>query len=166
MRRRSRGESSMALSRSRTMGSSVLGLFDSENLPQTLVSEIRQFLRVANQIEAEAPRVAYTCNVMSSCHSIMVLGLPVRRHCKYEVHYTFLFCKLMDLLSYMPLLDREMLRHACGIAQVVDVSEDIEKRPDYNILPLDPEGAQQAIMQLPEVGLNDEVIIEFSSHIT
>ncbi|KAK1258739.1 putative callose synthase 8 [Acorus gramineus] len=51
----------MALSRSRTMGSSVLGHFESENLPQTLVSEIRRFLRVANQIEAEAPRVAYIC---------------------------------------------------------------------------------------------------------
>jgi callose synthase len=35
--------------------------FDSEKLPQTLVSEIRPFLRVANQIEAESPRVAYLC---------------------------------------------------------------------------------------------------------
>uniref|UniRef100_I1NYZ2 1,3-beta-glucan synthase n=1 Tax=Oryza glaberrima TaxID=4538 RepID=I1NYZ2_ORYGL len=35
--------------------------FDSEKLPQTLVSEIRPFLRVANQIEHESPRVAYLC---------------------------------------------------------------------------------------------------------
>lgn len=35
--------------------------FDSEKLPQTLVLEIRPFLRVANQIEAESPRVAYLC---------------------------------------------------------------------------------------------------------
>ncbi|KAG8070458.1 hypothetical protein GUJ93_ZPchr0006g42597 [Zizania palustris] len=35
--------------------------FDSEKLPQTLVSEIRPFLRVANQIELESPRVAYLC---------------------------------------------------------------------------------------------------------
>ncbi|XP_062218735.1 putative callose synthase 8 [Phragmites australis] len=35
--------------------------FDSEKLPQTLVSEIRPFLRAANQVEAENPRVAYLC---------------------------------------------------------------------------------------------------------
>ncbi|XP_040376431.1 putative callose synthase 8 [Oryza brachyantha] len=35
--------------------------FDSEKLPQTLVSEIRPFLRVANQVEHESPRVAYLC---------------------------------------------------------------------------------------------------------
>lgn len=35
--------------------------FDSEKLPVTLVSEIQRFLRVANQIELEEPRVAYLC---------------------------------------------------------------------------------------------------------
>jgi hypothetical protein len=35
--------------------------FDSEKLPQTVVSEIRPFLRAANQVEAENPRVAYLC---------------------------------------------------------------------------------------------------------
>ncbi|OVA03950.1 Glycosyl transferase [Macleaya cordata] len=35
--------------------------FDSEKLPPTLVSDIRRFLRVANQIEFESPRVAYLC---------------------------------------------------------------------------------------------------------
>lgn len=35
--------------------------FDSEKLPVTLVSEIQRFLRVANQIEADEPRVAYLC---------------------------------------------------------------------------------------------------------
>uniref|UniRef100_A0A7C8ZGV4 1,3-beta-glucan synthase n=1 Tax=Opuntia streptacantha TaxID=393608 RepID=A0A7C8ZGV4_OPUST len=35
--------------------------FDSERLPVTLGSEIRRFLRVANQIELEEPRVAYLC---------------------------------------------------------------------------------------------------------
>ena len=39
--------------------------FDSEKLPQTLVSEIRPFLRVANQIEHESPRVAYLCKSSS-----------------------------------------------------------------------------------------------------
>ncbi|KAI3912417.1 hypothetical protein MKX01_011483, partial [Papaver californicum] len=35
--------------------------FESEKLPPTLVSDIRKFLRVANQIELESPRVAYLC---------------------------------------------------------------------------------------------------------
>ncbi|XP_052206358.1 putative callose synthase 8 isoform X2 [Diospyros lotus] len=35
--------------------------FDSEKLPVTLVSEIQRFLRVANFIEVEEPRVAYLC---------------------------------------------------------------------------------------------------------
>jgi hypothetical protein len=39
----------------------VVKPFDSEKLPPTLVSDIRPFLRVANQIEAESPRVAYLC---------------------------------------------------------------------------------------------------------
>lgn len=35
--------------------------FDSEKLPVTLVSEIQRFLRVANLIEIDEPRVAYLC---------------------------------------------------------------------------------------------------------
>lgn len=35
--------------------------FDSEKLPVTLVSEIQRFLRVANLIEFDNPRVAYIC---------------------------------------------------------------------------------------------------------
>ncbi|KAK3027298.1 hypothetical protein RJ639_041119 [Escallonia herrerae] len=35
--------------------------FDSEKLPVALVSEIQRFLRVANLIELEQPRVAYLC---------------------------------------------------------------------------------------------------------
>jgi hypothetical protein len=35
--------------------------FDSEKVPQTLVSDVRPFLRVANDVEADSPRVAYLC---------------------------------------------------------------------------------------------------------
>ncbi|XP_020577252.1 putative callose synthase 8 isoform X3 [Phalaenopsis equestris] len=35
--------------------------FDSEKLPPILVSEIRRFLRVANELERESPRAAYLC---------------------------------------------------------------------------------------------------------
>lgn len=39
--------------------------FDSEKLPVTLISEIQRFLRVANLIESEEPRVAYLCKALS-----------------------------------------------------------------------------------------------------
>ncbi|XP_038691552.1 putative callose synthase 8 isoform X2 [Tripterygium wilfordii] len=35
--------------------------FDSERLPPTLASEIQRFLRVANLVEADEPRIAYLC---------------------------------------------------------------------------------------------------------
>lgn len=35
--------------------------FDSERLPPTLVREIQRFLRVANSIQIQEPRVAYLC---------------------------------------------------------------------------------------------------------
>ncbi|GLU17718.1 hypothetical protein SLE2022_340740 [Rubroshorea leprosula] len=35
--------------------------FDSERLPQSLASEIQRFLRVANLIDSEEPRIAYLC---------------------------------------------------------------------------------------------------------
>ncbi|CAA6671267.1 unnamed protein product [Spirodela intermedia] len=37
--------------------------FDSEKVPLILEFEVRRFLRVANQIEAESPRAAYLCRV-------------------------------------------------------------------------------------------------------
>jgi hypothetical protein len=49
--------------------------FDSEKLPQTLVSEIRPFLRAANDIEAENPRVAYLCKFTCG-HALFTLSLP------------------------------------------------------------------------------------------
>ena len=42
--------------------------FDSEKLPVTLKSEIQRFLRVANLIDAQEPRVAHLCKCFfSSC---------------------------------------------------------------------------------------------------
>jgi hypothetical protein len=50
--------------------------FDSEKLPQTLVSEIRPFLRAANAIENENPRVAYLCKFCSRAITPCFLCLP------------------------------------------------------------------------------------------
>lgn len=37
--------------------------FESERLPASLASEIQRFLRVANLIEVEEPRIAYLCKL-------------------------------------------------------------------------------------------------------
>ncbi|KAH6785388.1 hypothetical protein C2S51_037843 [Perilla frutescens var. frutescens] len=53
---------SRPFTRSLTLGRDhVSEPFDSEKLPVTLVSEIQRFLRVANLIEVDEPRVAYLC---------------------------------------------------------------------------------------------------------
>lgn len=39
--------------------------FDSERLPATLASEIQRFLRIANLVESEEPRIAYLCEFYS-----------------------------------------------------------------------------------------------------
>ena len=40
--------------------------FESERLPATLASKIQSFLRVANLIESEEPRIAYLCKLLNS----------------------------------------------------------------------------------------------------
>ncbi|KAL8512379.1 hypothetical protein ACS0TY_018750 [Phlomoides rotata] len=58
----SRRPYSRHFTRSLTSGrESIPEPFDSEKLPVTLVSEIQRFLRVANLIEIDEPRVAYLC---------------------------------------------------------------------------------------------------------
>lgn len=49
--------------------------FNSERLPPTLASEIQKFLRVANLIEVEEPRVAYIC--MYACYVVCFMRYVV-----------------------------------------------------------------------------------------
>lgn len=54
-----------SLTRSLTSGREhVSERFDSERLPATLASEIQKFLRVANLIDNEEPRIAYLCKFL------------------------------------------------------------------------------------------------------
>lgn len=57
------------ITRSITMGTGsehnhVPEPFESERLPASLASEIQRFLRVANLIESDEPRIAYLCKLL------------------------------------------------------------------------------------------------------
>ncbi|XP_042489726.1 putative callose synthase 8 isoform X2 [Macadamia integrifolia] len=60
----SSSNASRPITRSRTVGY-VPEPFDSEKLPQFLISEVRPLLRVANQLEKENPRVAHLCRIQA-----------------------------------------------------------------------------------------------------
>lgn len=49
--------------------------FDSERLPSNLTSHIQRFLRVANLIEREEPRVAYLCKPFGSLYYTVFIFL-------------------------------------------------------------------------------------------
>ncbi|PIA33973.1 hypothetical protein AQUCO_03900091v1 [Aquilegia coerulea] len=183
--------------RSRTVGY-VPEPFDSEKLPPTLISDIRPFLRVANQIELEWPRVAYLCRFhaferahmmdpSSSGRGVRQFKTSLLQRLEQDEEDTILKRKeksdLRELkrtyLKYEEYIrkhsgdsdKRTQMMSARGIASVLyevlktvtsgtgletiaEAEEDNAKsefyRP-YNILPLDPGGEQQAIMQLPEI---------------
>ncbi|XP_010552165.1 PREDICTED: putative callose synthase 8 [Tarenaya hassleriana] len=60
-RRNSPDHPTSQFTRSLTFREHVPEPFDSERLPATLASEIQRFLRVANLVESEEPRIAYLC---------------------------------------------------------------------------------------------------------
>ncbi|KAJ4788918.1 glucan synthase-like 4 [Rhynchospora pubera] len=161
-------------------GGYVVKPFDSEKLPPTLVSEIRPFLRKANQIEAESPRVAYLCrfHAFEKAHIIDPLsnGRGVRQF------KTALLRRLeQDWKATTPLRkeksDARELRNfyerkkasndheitavllevlkavVSGIAQESSAAGESleEKYGRYNILPLHTRGRQQPIMHLLEI---------------
>ncbi|XP_077226535.1 glucan synthase-like 4 [Tasmannia lanceolata] len=186
------------LTRSRTVGY-VAEPFDSEKLPLALASNIRHFLRVANQIESESPRVAYLCRVhaFERAHQIdpsckyrgvrqfktnLLLRLEqdaeatvLNRKEKSDVRELKCFYhKYADYIlkhgGVYETASSELLMKAHGIVfvlvevlktvtsdaslEIVTSGETIEEKSElcvYNILPLGPGGAQQAIMQLPEI---------------
>uniref|UniRef100_A0A8R7UTZ2 1,3-beta-glucan synthase component FKS1-like domain-containing protein n=1 Tax=Triticum urartu TaxID=4572 RepID=A0A8R7UTZ2_TRIUA len=155
--------------------------FDSEKLPQTLVLEIRPFLRVANQIEAESPRVAYLCrfHAFEKAHMLdpRSTGRGVRqfkttllqrleqdekstfskrkeRNDAREIKSFYEKKKQANAHQLMPVLG-EVLKAVLigtGLESLV-ASEDFGDKSGfrYNIIPLHPRSSQQPIMLLQEI---------------
>ncbi|XBI05297.1 hypothetical protein VPH35_133474 [Triticum aestivum] len=192
------------LLRTQTVGNMGESIFDSEVVPSSLV-EIAPILRVANEVEAGNPRVAYLCRfyAFEKAHRLdpTSSGRGVRQFktallqrlerendptLKGRVHqsdaremqrfYREYYKKYIQALqNAADKADRALLTKAYQTAAVlfevlkaVNVSQSVEvdqaildthnkieeKKKlyvPYNILPLDPESTDQAIMQNPEI---------------
>ncbi|KAK4355329.1 hypothetical protein RND71_024300 [Anisodus tanguticus] len=155
--------------------------FDSEKLPVTLISEIQRFLRVANLIEEDEPRVAYLCrfHAFEVAHNLDRNGRGVRQfktallqRLEQDEEVTFRKRKeRIDLRELRRAYRQERLTKARAIASVLfevldtvsraagvqalagSESSDVKSElfVSYNILPLDQGGIHHAIMQLPEI---------------
>ncbi|KAI6687102.1 hypothetical protein NL676_023930 [Syzygium grande] len=167
--------------------------FDSERLPVTLSPEIQKFLRVANLIEPEEPRIAYLCRLHAfiiahnmDCNSIgrgvrqfktsLLKRLEqdeeitiARRREESDIRelrrvYHAYKDYIIKNVGVVDVNNKEKMTSVRTVAQVLfevfkaltdasglQAAIDRSFYVPYNILPLDPGGAQQAIMQLPEI---------------
>ncbi|XP_056172840.1 putative callose synthase 8 isoform X2 [Syzygium oleosum] len=167
--------------------------FDSERLPVTLSPEIQKFLRVANLIEPEEPRIAYLCRLHAfiiahkmDCNSIgrgvrqfktsLLKRLEqdeevtiARRREESDIRelrrvYHAYKDYIIKNVGVVDVNNKEKMTIVRTVAQVLfevlktltdaaglQAATDRSFYVPYNILPLDPGGAQQAIMQLPEI---------------
>ncbi|URE49456.1 callose synthase, partial [Musa troglodytarum] len=155
--------------------------FDSEKVPPTLVADVRRFLRVANQIESESPRVAYHCRFHAFENAHLMdphsKGRGVRQfktalllRLKQDECTTMQMRKetsdARELKSFynkkkkkegevssvlFEVLKAFISRAGPESAAAVDIEENVRSYDRYNILPLDTRGGQHAIMLLPEI---------------
>ncbi|AQK70141.1 hypothetical protein ZEAMMB73_Zm00001d016157 [Zea mays] len=131
--------------------------FDSEKLPQTLVSEIRPFLRAANDIEAENPRVAYLYvgvffyKTFSKDESSTKSKMTQRGDAR-EMKSFYEKKKKANAHEHLPVLAEVLkaLLSGTGLEVGLVASEDFADLFRYNILPLHPRSSQKPIMLLPE----------------
>ncbi|XP_042469553.1 putative callose synthase 8 isoform X2 [Zingiber officinale] len=167
--------------RSRSLADYAPEPFDSEKIPPTLVSEVRRFLRVANQIEAESPRVAYICrfHAFEKAHNLdpKSSGRGVRqfktallqrleqdekitkflRKEKSDARELRSFYKTKNMKAgEVSSVLHEVLKAVVSGAgpefvAAIDIDEKIGSYAPYNILPIDPGSGQQSIMHLPEI---------------
>lgn len=68
--------------------------FESERLPPTLESGIQRFLRVANLIEREEPRIAYLCK-FKNCVSFWAIGFVL-----YVDFIVLITSSLLDIIGF------------------------------------------------------------------
>lgn len=82
--------------RSLTFREHVSEPFDSERLPATLASEIQRFLRIANLVESEEPRIAYLCEFPPSLLKIETFFFAKDKNWNFPWIKTFLQPKGWD----------------------------------------------------------------------
>ncbi|XP_042472320.1 putative callose synthase 8 [Zingiber officinale] len=167
--------------RSRSLADYAPEPFDSEKIPPTLVSEVRRFLRVANQIEAESPRVAYICRFhafekahnldpKSSGRGVRQFKTALLQRLEQDEKITkflrkeksdarelrsFYNTKNMKAGEVSSVLHEVLKAVVSGagpeFVAAIDIDEKIGSYAPYNILPIDPGSGQQSIMHLPEI---------------
>ncbi|XP_071726547.1 callose synthase 3-like [Rutidosis leptorrhynchoides] len=197
-------QSPARLLRTQTTGNlGIESMMDSEVVPSSLV-QIAPILRVANEVEATNPRVAYLCRVhaLEKAHKLdpkssgrgvrqfktsLLLRLEKEKNTTLEARtkssdaremqsfYQHYYRKYIQALENAEKTDRTRLTKAyqtaavlfevlkaVNITESVDVAKEIlethnevaektEMYTPYNILPLDPDSANQPIMRFPEI---------------
>ncbi|CAB4277163.1 unnamed protein product [Prunus armeniaca] len=131
------------ITRSITMGTGsehnhVPEPFESERLPASLASEIQRFLRVANLIESDEPRIAYLWV------SLFLIKLESQGEVIDARRIGSVLFEVLKTVSNTT--GPQALANRGGVQ-----TKSNDLFVPYNILPLDPGDSRQAIMQLPEI---------------
>uniref|UniRef100_M8CWL7 1,3-beta-glucan synthase n=1 Tax=Aegilops tauschii TaxID=37682 RepID=M8CWL7_AEGTA len=141
-------------------------IFDSEVVPSSLV-EIAPILRVANEVEAANPRVAYLCRfyAFEKAHRLdpTSSGRGVRQ---FKTALSPLFyngskgsqlTKAYQTANVLfEVLKAVTQQHAVEVDdEILETADKVKEKTKiyipFNILPLDPDSGNQAVMKFPEI---------------